>query len=386
MTFLLQNEQENFGYDSKSDKSKVETDDSSNKNSPKLKAPRRKYQYNYTYIPSIAMVDKLPRQEYPSIAWVRLVAEQLTTLGINILLNSKSKIFQIFRNNVLKNLIKLIVQVIAIWVVYPLLRIIVFLESNPLLNLIFQLPFLNLIFELDFGLLITKLLFSRLYVKSEPIENVKSLQEYNNLFKEIELPDIAHDFQEDETFAYMQVAGYNPVMIEQVKQLEKLEEKFPVTEAQYQQVMGTDDSLTAAIEEGRLYLADYQSLEGAANGTFPREQKYVYAPLALFAVPKDTDSFRLMRSVAIQCTQNPKDELIFTPKSGKYAWLFAKTIVQMANSNFHEALSHLGRTHLFVGRFAIGEADTFGVSQLIASYQTIMLLVYCSVRILRVLY
>ena len=117
--------------------------------------------------------------------------------------------------------------------------------------------------------------------------------------------------------------------------------------------MGTDDSLKAAIEEGRLYLADYQSLEGAANGTFPKEQKYVYAPLALFAVPKGTDSSRLMRSVAIQCTQNPQDELIFTPKSGKYAWLFAKTIVQMANSNYHEALSHLGRTHLFVGRFAI---------------------------------
>ncbi|MEO1560864.1 MAG: lipoxygenase family protein, partial [Cyanobacteria bacterium J06632_19] len=141
--------------------------------------------------------------------------------------------------------------------------------------------------------------------------------------------------------------------IEQVKELEKLEEKFPVTEAQYQEVMGTDDSLTAAIEEGRLYLADYKSLEGAANGTFPNQQKYVYAPLALFAVPKDTDSSRLMRSVAIHCTQNPKHEFIVTPKSGKYAWLFAKTIVQMANSNYHEALSHLGRTHLFVGRFAI---------------------------------
>ena len=240
MTFLLQNEQENFGYDSKSDESKVENDYSSNKNNQELKVLKPKYQYNYTHIPSIAMVDKLPRKEYPSIAWVRLVAEVIATIGINFLLNFKPKIFQIFRNKVLKYLIKLIVRGFAIWLAYPLIRIIAFLKSNPFLNLIFRLPFLNWIYKLDFGKLIINILFSRQILhnkfrdilswiaKSKTIENVTSLQDYNNLFKEIELPDIANDFQEDELFAYMQVAGYNPVMIEQVKQLEKLEEKFPL--------------------------------------------------------------------------------------------------------------------------------------------------------------
>ena len=60
-----------------------------------------------------------------------------------------------------------------------------------------------------------------------------------------------------------------------------------------------------------------------------------------------------MRPVAIQCIQHPEDTPILTPQSGKYAWLFAKTIVQIADANYHEAVTHLGRTHLFVGPFAI---------------------------------
>ena len=192
----------------------------------------------------------------------------------------------------------------------------------------------------------------KLLSKGHPTGHVKSLEEYNKLFAYIKTPDIAHSFQEDKVFAYMRVAGYNPLVIEQVKHLGN---NFPVTEAQYQEVMGTDDSLAAAGEEGRLYLADYGIFAGAINGTYPKEQKYIYAPLALFAVPKNigSDSSRLMRPVAIQCGQDPEHWPILTPKSDKYAWLFAKTIVQIVDANFHEPISHLSRTHLFVGRFAI---------------------------------
>ena len=176
---------------------------------------------------------------------------------------------------------------------------------------------------------------SLLYEK-RPTGHVSSLNDYQKLFPEMGIPKIADNFSTDEQFAYMRVAGYNPVMIERVN---KLGDRFPVTEAQYQEVMG-DDSLTAAGEVGRLYLADYGILEGAVNGTFPSQQKYIYAPLALFAIPKnsDNDESSLMRPVAIQCGQNPQDNPINTPKSDKYAWLFAKTIVQIADANFHEAV------------------------------------------------
>ncbi|MDJ0735599.1 MAG: lipoxygenase family protein [Nostocaceae cyanobacterium] len=342
-----------------SDKYNVETDDSPSKNNQELENARHKYKYNYTYIASIAMLDKLPLKEYPSIAWINLLAGELAVIFINSFIY-KYKFLQILRNEVLKSLVKVIVQVIAKLVIYPLLLIKGFLASpNPLARILKFLGF-YWILEVILSSLVTKNIFRFLMIadfmhhklenKQDEKIHVNSLKEYNKLFTEIELPEIAYDFQEDEVFAYMQVAGYNPLMIERVKELK---DNFPVTEAQYQEVMGSDDSLVAAKEEGRLYLADYQILKGAANGTFPKEQKYIYAPLVLFAVPKESDSSTLMRPVAIQCSQNPNDAPIVTPKSDKYAWLFAKTIVQIANANYHEAVSHLGRTHLFVGRFAI---------------------------------
>jgi arachidonate 15-lipoxygenase len=174
------------------------------------------------------------------------------------------------------------------------------------------------------------------------------------LFPVISLPAIAKTYQEDQVFAYMRVAGYNPVMIERVT---TPSDRFPVTDEHYQAVMGTDDSLAAAGLEGRLYLADYKILDGAINGTFPHEQKYLYAPLALFALPKGSDPARLLRPIAIQCGQTPDpDYPIVTPNSGKYAWLFAKTVVQIADANIHEAVTHLARTHLLIGVFAIATA------------------------------
>ena len=316
--------------------------DTENKNNRKLKTARRRYKYNYTHIPSIAMVDKLPWKEYPSMIWFGLVAEQVINILINTLITTFNKLIARWIN---PNLPKEIIQTVKsrynseqlnspsfltkviIFFIPPVSRTIVLLIFGNLLNLIFKLLF-----------------------KLHPKKHVTSLQEYNKLFTKIQLPEIADNFPEDEVFAYMRVAGYNPLMIERINNLEL---EFPVTEAQYQEVMGNDDSLLAAMEEGRLYLADYKILSGATNGTFPEDQKYSYAPLALFAVPKNSELSPLMRPVAIQCAQNHLDAPIVTPKSGKYAWLLAKTIVEIADANFHEALSHLGRTHLFVGRFAI---------------------------------
>ena len=66
--------------------------DTENKNNRKLKTARRRYKYNYTYIPSIAMVDKLPRKEYPSMIWFGLVAEQVINILINTLITTFNKL------------------------------------------------------------------------------------------------------------------------------------------------------------------------------------------------------------------------------------------------------------------------------------------------------
>ena len=148
-------------------------------------------------------------------------------------------------------------------------------------------------------------------------------------------------------FAAMRVAGPNPLMIERMKALDA---RLPITEEQYQSVMGTQDSLEKAVADGRLYLADYSVFDGAVNGSFPAAQKFNYAPLALFAVPPGGQS---LVPVAIQCAPQPgPDNPIFLPRDGD-SWLIAKTIVQIADANFHEAVSHLGRTHLFIEPFII---------------------------------
>ncbi len=175
----------------------------------------------------------------------------------------------------------------------------------------------------------------------------RSIEYYNKLFVKIPLPEINSRFKEDLVFGYMQVAGPNPLMLQQVLQQEKT---LQISNEQYQQIIGiANDSLEAARQEGRLYKADYSKLKNMENGSFPNQQKYIYSPLALFVVPPSSNPSRSLIPLAIQCqTERP----VFTPLDGEN-WTIAKSIVQMADSNYHELVSHLGRTHLFIEPFVI---------------------------------
>jgi arachidonate 15-lipoxygenase len=332
-----------------------------------LDVARQEYQYNYTHIPSVAMVDQLPPAERFSRSWYLLLAEQLKVLFVNTLITNRgnrgsSSIRDDVKMFIFEALIKGAIPA-RISVIARLLQIVPQLLIRGLSKDLQEID--DLLFSLlrESGVTILRDALNRviaLLYKDQPTGHATSLKDYEKLFPVIALPTIANTFQDDEVFAYMRVAGYNPVMIERVT---SLSDRFPVKDEQYQAVMGSDDSLAAAGQEGRLYLADYGILDGAINGTYPHEQKYVYAPLALFALPKGSDSARLLRPVAIQCGQTPgPDYPIITPNSGKYAWLFAKTVVQIADANVHEAVTHLARTHLFVGTFVMATHRQLPVS------------------------
>lgn len=196
----------------------------------------------------------------------------------------------------------------------------------------------------------------------------RSFEDYRDLFQIIYLPNISDHFLEDRTFAAQRVAGANPLVLEQVSEIPP---HFPVTDQQYQAAMGEDDSLQTALDEGRVYLADYQILEALDPGTVKIDdstetlQKYNYAPLALFAIAPGTCPSRILMPVAIQC--NPeKGSPIFIPPSltataeERWAWRMAKTIVQIADGNYHELISHLGRTHLWIEPIAVGTYRCLG--------------------------
>ncbi len=57
--------------------------------SPSLEVARQVYQYNYTHIPSVAMVDKLPPGEDFSTDWYLLLAEQVRLIFVNTLIANR---------------------------------------------------------------------------------------------------------------------------------------------------------------------------------------------------------------------------------------------------------------------------------------------------------
>jgi hypothetical protein len=90
----------------------------------------------------------------------------------------------------------------------------------------------------DFAALLTTL--ARLISAGLPSGPAKSLDDCKNLFKTLPLPPIADTFQDDTVFADMRVAGPNPLVI--VKMTGPIA-KFPVTNQQFQSVMGNNDDL-----------------------------------------------------------------------------------------------------------------------------------------------
>ncbi len=197
-------------------------------------------------------------------------------------------------------------------------------------------------------------------IPSIPQMSTLGLKSYQDLFQLIYLPTIAYQAQEDKAFAAQRVSGANPLVIER---LPKLLDKFPITDAQYQSVMGSHDSLQTALAENRLYITDYQVLSEIKPATVDIEndivQKYIYHPIALFAVEPGNCPNRRLVPVAIQCEQDPKDNPIFVSPclksslSERWAWQMAKLTVQIADANYHEFISHLGGTHLRMEPIAI---------------------------------
>ncbi|MBD2770796.1 lipoxygenase family protein [Iningainema tapete] len=317
---------------------------------------RQEYQYNYTRIPPLAMISELPPSEEFSKAWYRLLAKEIRVLFLNTLITNRGNRGSASLRDDVRNFIFEVVREEALTVQLTIFTKILQIAPQLLLKRLSNdyREIDELLFSIikDGGLSIFRDLFRRIndrLDRGQPTGHATSVDDYRKLYPRINLPPIAKTFQEDESFAYMQVAGFNPVMIERVY---SLSDRFSLEDTQYQEIMGSDDSLTTALQEGRLYQADYQILEGALNGTFRQYQKYLSAPRALFAVPKGSEPSRLLRTVAIEIG-HPGASQIFTPKSPKYAWLFAKALVQIADANYHEPITHLARTHLFVGAFVM---------------------------------
>lgn len=177
----------------------------------------------------------------------------------------------------------------------------------------------------------------------------RSLDSYRDLFNTIALPGMAWEFIDDATFARLRTAGPNAAMITGISALPA---NFPLSAAQYASVVN-GDTLNAALVDGRVYICDYRELEVLQAGVWEGRAKFVYRPMALFALPPGASS---LVPVAIQCGQDPAENPIVlpTPHAGmQWGWEMAKQVVQVADGNYHELFAHLARTHLVIEAVAV---------------------------------
>src|SRR5262245_51535371 len=278
-----------------------------------LRNARASYEYSYTHVSPLAILERVPFKDEFSVTWLAKMGERVMVALANRADLEKHKAFQDLHHATRGILSRILTEVET--AVRGLKRLV----SDALR------------FEPRVG--------------ADPIP-ASQLDDFAKLFRTIGLPPVASDYANDRAFALMRVAGPNPVML---RRFTARDERLPLTDADFK-VAAPADTFDAALAEGRLFLADYAVLDGADAGDFPHGQKYIYAPLALFVLDKAT---KALLPVAIRCKQKPgPDNPIFTPADG-YNWLIAKTIVEIADGNIHEASTHLGRTHLLMEPFVV---------------------------------
>ena len=314
--------------------------------------------YNYTYVPPLAFIDRVPGLGF-TLEWALKVIVQLLRVVINAVANRLDEAL----DGLAEDVEKAAVDVDQGDAPGAMLRITAILAQLAVKDTDLaqaHADFRSLASKQSFleteALRIIKRLCAKIAAVDAAAE-FTSLADYNAMFKTIALPPIARTFQQDATFADMRVAGPNPMVL---ARLTAPMPNFSVTNAMYQAVLGDDESLDEAIAAGRVYVADYALLNGALAGSFPTDEKFMAAPIALFGVPKSGPAPRKLAPVAIQCQQQPgaNNPIFQPPMSGgdtqaKVNWLMAKTVVQTADGNYHEAISHLGQTHLVVEPFVV---------------------------------
>jgi len=321
-------------------------------------SPTGQYQYDYDYVAPLALIKTVPGIGF-SLQWALLVAAVALRLLVNVIAlkidRDLSSIDQRIRTIIadLENrdfpaaflaLLGVLAEIVAAYAdAQSLVRLAEAIAAD-----LRQGQFDKA--RQDFAALFDAL--AALISADLPSGPAKSLDDYRNLFKSLPLPAIADTFQQDGVFADLRVAGPNPMVI---ARMTGPLARFPLTNREFQSVMGNGDDLTQAIAEGRVYLTDYAALDWFVAGSWGDYQKYSWAPIAMFAVPRGTGSDRHLQAVAIQLGQQPGpgNPVVVRPSPGTAspAWDKAKTAVEIADGNYHEAVSHLGQTHLVVEAF-----------------------------------
>lgn len=174
-------------------------------------------------------------------------------------------------------------------------------------------------------------------------EPASRIEDYDALFRHIPLPACAAEVRDDLWFARMRVAGPNPMSIARVDALPTrlvLDEDDVARAMAVYAARGIDTSggtLAAALADGRAFVTDYAALDGIPGGVWAGRTKHLYAPVTLFLTVGEA---RTLVPVAIGTGRQT------TTPADADRWQNAKSMASVADGNVHQAVVHLGHTHL----------------------------------------
>jgi len=169
---------------------------------------------------------------------------------------------------------------------------------------------------------------------------------YSGPLSPFPIPNGHSGWRTDEKFARLRLTGPNCTVIRGVKK-DGMPPSFPVDKKALEEHFLQEQTFETCLEKDRLFYINYKDLDGytTKEGNMP-----MVAPIALFYAR--FDGVLIPLAIQLYQTASPTNPIFYPPPiDEERVWLKAKFWFGVADSNYHEPVTHLLQTHLVAGDF-----------------------------------